>query len=80
MPEELYQELSCRAARAIQQPGDWLITRANYQLLLSRDNAQQTVAVAECKAIFDLEVWNNRLRDIGTIRLKAGLTATECKG
>ncbi len=33
------------------------MTRASYQLLLSRENAQETVAVAECKAIFDLEVF-----------------------
>ena len=57
VPEELFQGLSRRAARAIQQPGDWLMTRASYQLLLSRENAQETVAVAECKAIFDLEVF-----------------------
>ena len=58
VPEELFQGLSRRAARAIQQPGDWLMTRANYQLLLSRENPQRTVAVAECKAIFDLEVFH----------------------
>ena len=34
------------------------MTRANYQLLLSRENAQQSMTVAECKAIFDLEVFH----------------------
>jgi len=34
-----------------------MMTRANYQVLLSRENVQETVAVAECKAVFDLEVF-----------------------
>ena len=34
------------------------MTRATYQLLLSRENAQETLVVAECKATFDLEVFH----------------------
>ncbi|HTU25170.1 MAG TPA: hypothetical protein VMF30_07220 [Pirellulales bacterium] len=58
VPEEMFQALAERAARAKQAPGDWLLTRANYQLQLSRENPQRTVAVAECKASFDLEIFH----------------------
>jgi hypothetical protein len=60
VPEQWFQQLSRRASNANQQPGDWLLTRVGYQVLLSRENAQQTVTVAECKAIFDLEVFRPR--------------------
>ncbi len=37
VPADLYQRLWARMAQASHQPGDWLMTRASSQVLLSRE-------------------------------------------
>jgi hypothetical protein len=56
LPEEFYRQLHQLAARASDEPRDWLITRARYQGTLARDAISNRLSVAQFKATFDLHV------------------------
>lgn len=56
VPEEFYRQLHRLAARASDEPRDWLITRAHYQGTLARDANSNRLNVAQFKATFDLHV------------------------
>jgi len=61
VPEDLYRQLHQLAARASDEPRDWLITRAHYQGALARDAISNRLSVAQLKVTFYLHVLQNNV-------------------
>ena len=62
IPDSFYKQLHRLAAAANGQPKGWLVTRANYHGVISRDPVTRQLGMATLKASFDIRVFQSNVQ------------------